>query len=793
MVLFVLAASAFAQEHHGGNLAEVQKAPTVLGGTGLFNTFSTRTLCKGEFNFALFWNNYDRDPGDLDINQVPFNFTIGLTNRWELWVNWMTFTNTTSRQPFLLSGYQLSATRLFGDPFVLLGPPVGGTEGSAAFFPGGGAIFGGILPALGRFGTPIDLQTSVFSPGGPGGGQVRGLGPLIQTDLSSYYPELPFFGETEFVGFDSLGRPVFGPRQSSNGTGDFTIGTKVNIIDPNKHWFSLALGGYLKIPISDDFHARARGRTSGQWEYGPFLALGQETKDRRFRLYENIGYIHTTDPSQNDIKLLDLPDKLLFNVGASIPFNRNVEFVTELLHTHFIGSDTPSLIENNPWDWNIGLRFFFKDGAISFGGAYRLFLNNEDDITLPVFRAQTTFVPPFFIINPFFETVPQTFESGGRHGFVGYFAIGSRKHCPPPPAPTCVLAASSGTVNKGERLTLTTTPSTPGYDASVVNYTYSWQVTDAQGRPTSVSGSGASVEVSTGQLACGRYTVTTSVTAAVPAVDCPSECVTTGQTTCTTSFEVTEPPCPTVTCDIRVSSSSVEQNQRVTLTASASGADSPSYSWSTTAGTLSSTSGSEVTLDTTGVPAGSVTVTVNVGTSRTRCDQPCPGGSCSTSITVTAPPVPPQINPLVPCGPIFFPYNGARINNEHKACLDDIALRLQGDPRSSVVIDGHRDSSERVGISLTRANNARDYLVNEKAIDSARITVRNFGDTCPHDSGDPNLNRRVEFYFIPDGANVSGIDSLKKCASGASPQVITTEEPAPASDRRPPRRSPRRR
>jgi hypothetical protein len=510
-------------------------------------------------------------------------------------------------------------------------------------------------------------------------------------------------------------------------------------------------------------------------------------------MYENIGYIHTTDPSRNDVKLLDLPDKLLFNVGVSVPFNRNVEFVTEFLHTHFIGSDTPSLIENNPWDWNIGLRFFFKDGAISFGGAYRLFLNNEDDITLPVFRAQTTFVPPFFIINPFFETVPQTFESGGRHGFVGYFAIGSRKHCPPPPAPTCVLAASSGTVNKGERLTLTTTPSTPGYDNSVVNYTYSWQVTDAQGRPASVSGSGAAVEISTGQLACGRYTVTTSVTAAVPAVDCPSECVTTGQTTCTTSFEVTEPPCPTVSCDIRVSNNNPTQGDRVTLSASASGADSPSYSWSTTGGTLSSTSGSEVTLDTTGVPAGSVTVTVNVGTSRTRCDQPCPGGSCSTSISVKPPDVPVVVEPLIPCGPIFFPYNGARINNEHKACLDDIALRLQGDPRSSVVIDGHRDSSERVGISLTRANNARDYLVNEKAIDSARITVRNYGDTCPHESGDPNLNRRVEFYFIPDGANVTGIEKLKKCASGASPQVITTEEPAPASDRRPPRRAPRRR
>jgi hypothetical protein len=109
------------------------------------------------------------------------------------------------------------------------------------------------------------------------------------------------------------------------------------------------------------------------------------------------------------------------------------------------------------------------------------------------------------------------------------------------------------------------------------------------------------------------------------------------------------------------------------------------------------------------------------------------------------------------------------------------------------VIDGHRDSSERVGISLTRANNARDYLVNERGIDAARITIRNFGDTCAHESGDPNLNRRVEFWIIPDGATVGGVDSLKKCASGSSPQVITTEEPAQPDDRRRPVRRPRRR
>jgi hypothetical protein len=805
IMFLALAATTVAQEHHDGNLAERQKAPTVLGGTGLFNTFSTRTLCKGEFNFALFWNNFDRDPGDIDVNQVPFNFTIGLTNRWELWVNWVTWQNTTSRQPFLLSGYQYNAVRFFGDPFTLLGPPVGGKD-SVAFFPGTGSTVGGILPALGHFGQPIDFPSSVFSPGGAGASQVRGLGPLFQTIYPSYSPEFPFFGEVDFQGFDGLRRPVFGPRESSNGSGDIFVGTKVNLIDANKHWFSMALGGYLKIPISSSDDARARGRTSGEYEYGPFLAFGQENGSHRFRLYENIGYIHTTDPRDHDVKYLNLPDKLNLNIGLSVALNSHVEFVSELAHTRFVGSSTPRLIENDPWDLNIGARFFFKDGRISFGGAYRRFLNNEDKRTLAVFRAKTIFIqPPFFIINPTFDTVNQTFDSEGKNGFVAYFSIGTRRACPPPPAPTCVLAPSATTVNRGERLTLTTTPTTPGYTNDKVTYEYRWEVKDATGRPVTVSGTGASVDVATTGIPCGRYSATTTVTASVPAVDCPSNCVTTGQTTCTTSFEITEPPCPTVTCDISANPQSVNEGDRITLHVNATGADSASFTWSVSGGgTLSSTTGADVTLDTTGLnipqaatgqPANTVTitVTVNVGTSRTRCDQPCPGGSCSTTLTVTGG-VNKVIPPISPCGPIFFPYNSARINNEHKACLDEIALRMQQDPRAALLVDGHRDSSERVGISLTRANNARDYLVNEKGVDSARITVRNFGDTCPHESGDPNLNRRVEFWIIPAGGDAAAVDTMKKCGAGGSPRVITDETPAASDDRRrPTRRTPRRR
>src|SRR5215510_8978652 len=104
LLLFALHVGVRAQGHQ--SLAESQRTSTVLGGTGLFNTFSTRTLYKGEFNFALFWNRFNRDPGDLVIDQAPFNFTVGLTNRWEAWVDWVTWQRVRSDNPFLLSGYQ---------------------------------------------------------------------------------------------------------------------------------------------------------------------------------------------------------------------------------------------------------------------------------------------------------------------------------------------------------------------------------------------------------------------------------------------------------------------------------------------------------------------------------------------------------------------------------------------------------------------------------------------------------------------------------------------------------------
>ena len=800
LTLLVLAVATVAQENRFGNIAEQQRTSTVLGGTGMFNTFSTRTLYKGEFNFAVFWSRFNRDPGGLRIDQAPFNFTIGLTNRWELWVDWVTWQKTRSNNPLLLSGYQYNAVRIFGDPVQILGPPSGG-NGAAAFFPGTGVDGGGILPALGRFGTPAGLNgVSTISPGGPGGPQVSGLGPAIVTNQANFYNDLPFFGEVDFLGFDGLGRPVLGPRASANGSGDVYVGSKYNLIDANRHWFSMALGGYVKIPISRDDDARARGRTNGEYEYGPMLIFGQENSSHRLRFYENVGYIHTGDIRKGGVKVLDLRDKVLLNAGASFAFNKYIELLAEVASTVYVGAGTPSLERFNPVDLNLGMRFYLRDGSIAFGGGYRYSLNPASRRTLSVLECVKivkthddktphgyggTPPPP-----PVIECKPKEFElgEGGRHGFIGFFSIGTRNGCPPPPVPSCSLEASPAAVTRGDRLTLNARPSTLGYAAAKVHYQFRWEVKDSEGRSVPVNGNGATVEVPTSRLVCGHYSVRVTLTVTAENVDHPSGCATTGESDCAASFEITEPPCPRVTCSITASNSTVTEGDRVALRAAIAGAGRTTVNWTTTGGRLSSTTGTEVTLNTASI-TGPVTIRATVTNDARRCDEPCPGNSCATTIMVQRIPPPlPRPEVIKPCGPIYFPFNSARINNEHKACLDEVAVSLQQDPRAALVIDGHRDSSERVGISLSRANNARDYLVSEKGIDPARITVRNLGDTCPQERGDPQLNRRVEMWILPEGATISDINAVKRCRAGSSPREITDEQPALGEPVRPSRR-----
>jgi hypothetical protein len=105
----------------------------------------------------------------------------------------------------------------------------------------------------------------------------------------------------------------------------------------------------------------------------------------------------------------------------------------------------------------------------------------------------------------------------------------------------------------------------------------------------------------------------------------------------------------------------------------------------------------------------------------------------------------------------------ARVDNEAKGCLDEIALSLNGKPDARLAVTGSASSEEKGGNKLAaeRAVNTKAYLVKEKGIDPTRITVytRSQGGNT------------VSSTLIPSGATMdaSGDTLVDESAAGAHP------------------------
>jgi len=276
-------------------------------------------------------------------------------------------------------------------------------------------------------------------------------------------------------------------------------------------------------------------------------------------------------------------------------------------------------------------------------------------------------------------------------------------HVIPPPPVTYSCAVSPAQGYPGDPLTVTGTALNLNPKKTA---TYNWTADGG-----TITGTSNVANIDTKNAAPGTYTAKGHV----------AEGNKPGQMAdCTAQYTVEAFQPPTISCS--ANPSSVNPGDSSTITAEGvSPQNRPlTYSYSATEGSVSG-NGNTATLSTAGAAPGTVTVTCNV------VDDKGQTASSTTSVTIAAPPPPPAPEVSTLCSVNFErdKRRPTRVDNEGKACLDDVSLKLQQSSDAKLAVVGNAASTEKHGSTLAakRAVNTKDYLVKEKGIDASRISV----------------------------------------------------------------------
>jgi hypothetical protein len=300
----------------------------------------------------------------------------------------------------------------------------------------------------------------------------------------------------------------------------------------------------------------------------------------------------------------------------------------------------------------------------------------------------------------------------------------------PPPPVTLACSASPTSVFPGEPVTITATADLLNPKLKAV-YTFTGE---------GVTPNGATAAVATAALAPGTQTVKCNV----------SEGPKAGQSAdaqATFTVKAFEPP--TVSCSANPSTIKPGDTSAITVTGVSPQGRPLTFSYSASAGSVSGT-GASATYSSAGAASGAVTVTC------TTTDDKGQSATATTPITIEAPyiPPPPTISSL--CSITFDKdtKRPTRVDNEAKACLDDVALTLQSKSDAALAVVGSSTPDEKAppkhpkkhavveDFAAQRAVNTKDYLVTEKGIDASRITVYTGSGS----------DKKVEDYLVPSGA-----------------------------------------
>lgn len=771
-------------------------APTVgTGGspggpTGLFTVYDGQTLRKGEYTFSVAYSNFDRDPGNADIVEVPVSFQIGLTNQFEMFFTTDAYRAVKINSPRNLSSFYLPNSqllingRLQSGPAVVLAPQgpgaspfantavfrptgnqpfvqfpyIGGSAGTfglqapffsgpqfgfaagtnatlggpigggngAANFPGIGSVYGSILPGV------VLQTTTLLNPAGGAAGEA----PLVYTQAPSYLPDAPFVNRT-------YGESAFNT---------FTVGAKIRFTSVNNPIGVGVIPFYRfyadKATDFSGFNQLQRGASPGgnRGDIGAILFADARVQSW-MNVSGNIGYINNSSVKGEfpggEATILDRGDEILSAIAVDFPVNRYFQPILEFRSQQFVGGRTPNAFENNPLDGLAGVRIF-PTRWMGFGFAYRYHANQQDrdsfdkdqtntsSVLLTCRPGQTACQPT--TISSSYRGVPPGYQtSNDPHGFIVQTFIGRRddrvREVINPPANVTALTLGQDTV------TIPCPPQTKPREGTTCNdnqtVTVATTAVDPDNDPLTYQ-----YTVSGGRIVGQGANVSWDTSGLKPGTYTITSAVDDGCGFCgqTQTKTITVAECDCVPIDncvcptLTITGPAGVTNPGETMTFTANGgASDATYNWTVSAGTIESGQGTpSITVSTTADMAGD-NVTATVDLGGTDPKCQCDTNESETAGIATIP------------EPRMVDEFGKQVDDEVKARIDNFYIELNNNPNAQGYIVNYGTDKEiaRREAQIRKAIRFRKY-------DESRVTMVRGGDNSE------GVN--TKFWVVPPGA-----------------------------------------